>query len=521
MRRRRLAATSAAAALMVLLGACSAGGGTDPAAPDTSTPPAASSAPATASPHPPAADPLAQYHEQRLAWRGCGGAFECATLTVPLDYAHPEGSTLGLAVVRLPASKPDQRLGALVINPGGPGGSGVEYARAARGVFDAPVRQRYDIVGFDPRGVGASAPVECLTDAQTDAYVSADQTPDDPGERRALERIARQFAAGCATRAADTYGHISTAAVARDVDVLRAALGEAKLNWFGASYGTFIGATYADLFPGSVGRMVLDGAIDPRLSNTDLTEGQAAGFEDALRRFVADCNRRTSCPLPAGVDAGVARIQQFFASLDARPLPTQLDRPLNQGLGMLAVLYYLYFPPTDWQQLRMGLQEAFAGDGTTLLDMLDFRMQRTLGGKYKDNSIDALVAVNALDHRDRLTTAEIAARAERSRAKAPTFGPYLAWSDLVYQYWKVPPAMTPHAVSAPGAPPILVVGTTHDPATPYAWAQALADQLDSAVLLTRDGDGHTGYGMGSQCTDEAVDAYLVSGTTPPPGTVCS
>jgi pimeloyl-ACP methyl ester carboxylesterase len=317
------------------------------------------------------------------------------------------------------------------------------------------------------------------------------------------------------------FGHVGTLDVARDVDVLRAALGDEKLHYFGASYGTFIGATYADLFPTKVGRMVLDGAIDPTLTNTELAHGQAKGFDLALRRFVEDCVKRSDCPLPRDVQGGLDRIQQLFADLDATPLKTDdPKRPLTEALAENAVLSYLYFPPSDWEQLRYGLSSAFDGDGSVLLSMLDQRLERDENGKYADNSASALYAVNAIDRPDRVSTAQTETLAAQWAKEAPIFGSYLAWSNLPFQYWQAPAADPPHAITAPGSPKILVVGTTYDPATPYPWAQSLAKQLSQGVLLTRVGDGHTGYGMGSPCTDQAIDRYLTTGVTPAAGTVC-
>lgn len=518
----RPAALVGVAAAATLLAACTGG----PATPPTESPSAvASASPSAAASEPPSAspsaEPLARYLGQSLSWAPCHGSFDCATLTVPVDYAEPDGATLGLSLVRSSAREPEARIGSLVMNPGGPGGSGVDYVLAAQYVLDRSVRDRYDVIGFDPRGVARSQPVQCLPDRQLDRLLSLDGTPDTSPERTALERLGRKFAAGCARNAPGLYEHVGTVDVARDVDILRAALGDEQLHWFGASYGTFIGAVYADLFPERVGRMVLDGAIDPSLSNTELARGQAQGFEVALRRFVQDCGTRSGCPLPGGVEAGLDRIRDFFAGLDARPLRTDLGRPLTQALAMNAVLYYLYFPPGDYQQLRIGLRDAFAGDGTTLLDMLDYRTERTPGGHYADNSIDALVAVNALDRGDRPGPGETAELAAQWQQESPTWGAFLAWSNLPYHYWTAPATLAPATVVAAGAAPILVVGTTYDPATPYAWSEALASQLDSATLLTREGDGHTGYRMGSSCVDQAVDAYLLEGTVPADGTVCS
>ena len=513
----RLLATTAVLVSGALLAGCSS----SPSDTPTDTPSATASGTPSAAPSQSGAASLAAYYDQQLAWAGCGGSFQCAKLTVPLDYAEPAGEEIQLALIRLRSSDPSKRIGSLVLNPGGPGGSGVDYARAARAVVDESVRERYDVVGFDPRGVARSAPVACLDDKQTDAFLAADGSPDNAAEVGQIEKLSKQFAAECEARSASVFAHIDTESAARDVDVLRAALGDEKLYWLGASYGTFLGATYADLFPTKVGRMVLDGAIDPSLTNVELTHGQAKGFELALRRFVEDCIRRSDCPLPRDVQGGLDRIQQFFDDVDATPLTTgDRKRPLTQALAQNAVLSYLYFPPFDWEQLSYGLSVAFDGDGSVLLSMLDERLSRNEAGEYADNSTAALYAVNALDRPDRPTAAESQVLADQWSKEAPVFGAFLAWGNLPFQYWGAEATGKPHAITAPGSPEILVVGTTYDPATPYPWAQALAKQLSQGVLLTRVGDGHTGYGMGSQCTDKAIDRYLVTGATPATGTVC-
>lgn len=515
-RRAAIAAAAVVAGLSLVLSSCS---GTVGSVTQESPTSGGSSSGSPASPSDPA---LATFYSQRLAWTPCGGSFVCARLTVPLDYSAPSGGTITLALIKLPASDPAQRIGSLVTNPGGPGASGVDFVRSARAVFDASLRARYDIVGFDPRGVAGSDPVECLTDKQTDAFLAVDGTPTTPAQVTAIDTLARQLAVGCRTRSPKIYAHIGTLDAARDVDVLRAALGDQKLTWFGFSYGTELGATYADLFPTHVGRMVLDGAIDPSLTNVEMSHGQAKGFEVALHHFVLWCDQQADCPLPQGEQQGVDRIAAFFDGLDTTPLATHdAKRPLTQALAMNAVLSYLYFPAYgDYDQLLIGLQDAFDGDGQTLLSMLDQRNERNSRGHYADNFISALYAVNALDRPDRPTAAQSAVLAEQWSKEAPVFGAFTAWGILPFQYWDVPATDPPHEIHAPGSPKILVVGTTYDPATPYPWAQALAKQLSQGVLLTRVGDGHTGYGKGSACTDSAVDRYLLSGETPPTGTVC-
>jgi pimeloyl-ACP methyl ester carboxylesterase len=516
---RRILAATAVVATGALLAACTGTvGSVRQASPSPST---SDGSPAPSSSATGVVDPsLAEFYTQQIRWAPCGGSFQCGKLTVPIDYADPSGDTTELALIKL-ATRAGDRIGSLVLNPGGPGGSGVDYARAARVVVDDSVRARYDIVGFDPRGVQRSAPVNCLDDPTTDSLLALDGTPDDDADVAALEAVAKKLADGCKADAPKLYAHIGTVEVAKDVDILRAALGDEKLYWLGASYGTLIGATYADLFPTRVGRMVLDGAIDPTLTNVELAHGQAKGFELALRRFVEDCVTQSDCPLPRDVQGGMDRIEQFFADLETEPLSTgDAKRPLTQALGQNSVLFYLYVPPTDWEQLRFGLQAAFDGDGSVLLSMLDARVERSESGSYATNSLSALYAVNALDRPDRPTAAESAKLAAQWALESPVFGAFLAWGNLPFQYWDAPATGSPHAISAPGSPPILVVGTTYDPATPYPWAQALATQLSKGVLLTRVGDGHTGYGSGSQCTDSAIDRYLVDGVAPPAGTVC-
>jgi pimeloyl-ACP methyl ester carboxylesterase len=514
---RRALQGSAALVAVALLAACTQ-------APDqgsTATPTGTPSGSSSASPSGSAGSGLARFYEQKLAWTKCGGSFQCAELTVPLDYTAPDGDTLTISVLKLPAKDQGAKIGSLVLNPGGPGGSGVDYARAARAVVDEKVRDVYDVVGFDPRGVGRSDAVKCLTDVQTDAFMASDPTPDDPAEVAELEKLSKQFADSCAKNSGELLPHIGTEDAARDIDVLRAALGDEKLNWLGASYGTLLGATYAGLFPDKVGRMVLDGALDPTLTNNELAHGQAKGFELALQHFAEYCAKQAECPLPRETQAGVDRIKQFLDDLDAQPLDTgDPERPLTQGLGANAILSYMYVPPYDWDQLLFGLQLAFDGDGSMLLAMLDSRMQRNDNGKYVYNPYSSFLSISAVDRPDRPDAAESADMAEMWAKEAPVFGPYLGWGNLVFGYWPVPAVGKPAEITASGSGPILVVGTTYDPATPYPWSQALAKQLENGVLLTRVGDGHTAYGMGSECIDDAIDTYLVEGTPPVDGTVC-
>lgn len=497
-----------------LVAGCSWGGsGTEQA----SAPPSASQPPA------PVPHDLGEFYGQKLTWKGCGGDFQCSTLTVPVDYADPTGETATLALLRLPATDQGDRIGSLVINPGGPGGSGVDYARAARSVISERVRQYYDVVGFDPRGVGESDPVECLSDAQTDTLIASDPTPDDKAEVDRTVELYQGLAAGCEKHTGPLLAHVGTKDAARDMDVLRAALGDARLYYLGKSYGTFLGATYAQEFPKNVGRMVLDGAIDPALSGEQVDLGQAKGFEQATRAFVADCVDRRDCPLGSDLDRGMERLRSLLHQLDSSPLPTHdPSRPLTEGLGSLGIAVAMY-DEGYWQTLRQALSMAFGGDGSALLQLSDVYTDRNSQGHYVSNQNVVIYAVNCLDRPYR-GGGDPVAEAERDVStfskQAPTWGAFLAWSELPCAYWPVKTDNVPGPIRAEGSGPIVVVGTTRDPATPYAWAQGLAKELANGHLLTYEGDGHTAYRRGSRCIDKAVDAYLLRGDVPKDGLRC-
>ncbi|MFE3069322.1 alpha/beta hydrolase [Streptomyces sp. NPDC059247] len=507
----RMSAAALAAAGLILSG-CS--GGSDAAASrGTAAAPPASAAP----------DALRKHYAQKLKWRDCGVAgFQCATLRAPLDYAKPEAGDIDLAVSRVRATGPGKRLGSLLVNPGGPGGSAVGYLQGYAGIgYPAPVRARYDMVAVDPRGVARSEPVECLTGPRMDAYTQTDQTPDDPAEVAALTTAFKEFAAGCEKNSGKILPHVSTVETARDMDVLRAVLGDAKLSYVGASYGTLLGATYAELFPARVGRLVLDGAMDPSLPSLDLNRDQTAGFETAFRAFAADCVGRKDCPLGTGsVDAAGEALKKFFRDVDAKPVPTGESRALGESLATTGVIAAMY-DEGAWPQLREALTRAIGGEGSGLLALADGYYEREADGTYA-NLMFANAAVNCLDLPPSYTGPADVEKAVPSFEKAsPVFGKGLAWAPLNCAYWPTPPTGRPHRITAEGAAPILVVGTTRDPATPYRWARSLSEQLSSGTLLTYEGDGHTAYGRGSDCIDSAINTYLLEGTPPTDGKRCS
>ena len=466
------------------------------------------------------ADPmdLSGYYDQELTWENCGGGFECTSLSVPLDYEDPYKDAISISVIRLRASA--QPLGSLILNPGGPGGSGIDYARAAEFVVSKVLLDNFDIVGFDPRGVGESSPIECIDDFATDEYIASDGTPDDQIEIDQSIEILTEFGQACLTNSPDLINNIDTISAARDIDILRAALGDEKLNWLGKSYGTFLGATYADLFPQNVGRMLLDGAIDPTLSNLQLSEGQARGFEDALARFMADCLTKDDCPFDGTVEEGIAAVKNILDNLDQNPVTLDDGRIFTQAMGVLGIVGGLYDVSYGWASLRPMLAFALGGDFNSLAKSVDFYTSRNEDGTYSDNSNDAIMAINCIDRPDRGTPEEAKTLAQQWSQFAPVFGGYLAWGNIACTYWPVAASGQPKTISADGSPLILVVGTTHDPATPYVWAQGLASQLSNAALLTLDGDGHTAYMQGSNCIDEVVDEYFLTGIADD-GVVCA
>ncbi len=458
---------------------------------------------------------LERFYSQTIAWEPCG-ANECGTLEVPVDYADPEGETFDLALEMAPAT--GDRIGSMVVNPGGPGAPGTSTAEDADYYFRPALRERYDVMGFDPRGTGDSSPIDCLSDTELDAYIAADGEPDDPGEVEELEESQENFWEGCEANTGALLGHVSTIEAARDMDVLRGVLGEEKLPYFGFSYGTRLGATYAELFPQNVGRFVLDGAIDPSLSAYDGLLSQAKGFETALRAYLEDCVAGGSCFLGDSVEEGLDTITGLLDEIDDQPLPTNEERELAIGNAVLGVITPLY-AKENWPYLDQGLQEALDGEGSTLLLLSDFYASRE-GGTYTDNSVEAISVINCLDDPWSVDVDEVEQTYPEFEEASPTFGRLFAWFQVGCDGVPVTSTEEDVTIDGSGAAPIVVIGTTRDPATPYEEAVAMAEQLESGVLLSRDGDGHVAYTSGNTCIEDAVHAYMIDGVVPEDGTEC-
>ncbi|WP_246280682.1 alpha/beta hydrolase [Cellulomonas humilata] len=469
----------------------------------------------------PSAEPtgdLARFYGQQLEWTTCEEG-ECATAQVPMDYADPAGPSITLAVARLRASG-GEPLGSLLLNPGGPGASAVDFLAQAATMVSEDVRLQYDLVAFDPRGVQRSTPVQCVDGPGLDTLIATD--PDystDAGIQSVMDTYG-ELGAACLENTGDALGYLDTVSTARDLDVLRAALGDPTLSYLGFSYGTALGATYATLFPERVGRLVLDGALPPTLTSAEASEGQAVGFENALRAFIADCQGGSGCPLTGSVDSGLAQVRSFLDRARDNPLSTGTDRDLTSSLAFYGIALPLY-SQSFWPYLSQALTAAIKqGDGSLLLQLADQYSDREPDGTYSANSIVAFGAINCLDSREPADIPTMRAEAAQIEAAAPTVGSFFAYGATLCAQWPVPPAEGLDSYTAEGAAPILVVGTTNDPATPYPWAEQLAQLLSSGVLLTFEGEGHTAYGSSNECIADAVDAYLLAGTVPAEGTRC-
>ncbi|PZQ89629.1 MAG: alpha/beta hydrolase [Leifsonia xyli] len=464
---------------------------------------------------------LAPFYHQVLRWTGCGNGMQCTTATAPLDWKDPGGDTIKLALIRQPATGGDAK-GSLLVNPGGPGGSGVDFIRNSIDFATSETLQReFDVVGFDPRGVGQSTPISCTADpAELDDYIYGIV----PGELGSDERIAlteqknAAFGRGCQEHTGALLANVDTESAARDLDLLRAALGDRTLDYLGYSYGTYLGARYAELFPSKAGRLVLDGALDPSASEFEVNLAQARGFESALGAYLTDCLSRKQCPFSGSVEEARTRIAGLLRGLDERPIAAADGRMLGSSTMFSAILLPLY-NQASWGNLDALFDEAFAGGTGIAFQLADFYNNRASDGSYTSNGTEAFISINCLDYPSDGDPATMRAEAAQLAEAAPVFGPWMAYGGTLCPQWPFRSSVERGPITAPGSPDILVVGTTNDPATPYVWAQALAAQLEKGHLVTRKGEGHTAYGE-SECVTRVADAFLVDGTVPASDPMC-
>lgn len=467
---------------------------------------------------------LAGYQTQVPNWQDCGDGFECATVLAPLDWADLSSEQIELAMIRKPATGA-KSLGSLFVNPGGPGASGIEYARyAGTDGLNAPILKNYDIIGWDPRGVGHSSPIECFTDAELDEQLyglddSLDLERGSPEWLEASTENAREIGDACAEKSGDLVSHVDTESTVQDLDMLRAIVGDKQLNYLGYSYGTYIGARYADRYPENAGRLVLDGAIDPRVTEREMVREQTIGFELALRAYVTNCLTNNDCPLTGSVDEAMKQISSMLDQVDAKPLRGTDGRYVSSGTLLTAIITPLY-NEDNWKYLNMLFESVPMGDADIALALSDSYYSRDSDGTYTDNSTEASWAINCLDYPTDANLEAMRSEAAELEKLAPTIGRFQTYGGTFCAEWPGEAIEQRGAVKAAGANPILVIGTTGDPATPYLWAEALAEQLESGVLVTYQGEGHTAYGT-SACASQVIDDFLVDGKVPQSDPQCT
>jgi len=454
---------------------------------------------------------LGAYYTQELQWQSCYENYECADLLVPIDYTNLKTGTFNISVLKHPTTN-KKKLGSLIVNPGGPGGSGVDYAYAAEYLFSSAILNAYDIVGFDPRGVSRSEPIICLTDKELDANYASDAKPDNEKEFAQTLIDSKKFIQQCEEKNKHLTS-FSTANAARDMDILRQAVGDKQLNYMGKSYGTFLGTLYAQFFPDKVGRMVLDGAVDPTISDFQQSLTQAVGFDKAFAAFAADCNKRSDCPLPKDKDVAIEFMKQLFVQAEKKSIATKSDnRILSESSMVLGTASALYDSATGWPDLRKAITEEMKGQSDTFLKLADEYTGRLEDGSYRSNEFDSAAIIDCLDFKDERSIEEMKKDARVFDGKAPLFGPYLAYNGLGCKYFETPKATT--IVPTNTANSIVIIGTTGDPATPYQWAQGLNKILTNSVLISLTGDGHTGQGQGNTCVDSQVDDFYLKNAIP-------
>lgn len=463
---------------------------------------------------------LEEFYSQEVTWTSCGSTFECTDITVPMNYDDPSGETIEIAVKRYNKAGSGEPIGTMFINPGGPGGSGIEMVESVTSYFSADLLTSYDIVGFDPRGVGESNGVRCLDDAAYEELVNKryDLDTDEGWDDFVADNEA--YGQACVDNTGPLVEFVDTVSAARDLDVLRGTIGDETLTYFGFSYGTQLGAAYIELFPGRVGRMVLDGAVDPALTYAEINAGQVVGFERAYRAYLEDCLAGQQCPFFGDVDRAWDRTISLLEELEANPATEtgDPDRTVDDSDLIGAIIISMYSTewwPTLTESIAMYLE---GGDASQILLMSDIASDREPDGSYPPDK-GAFRLITCMDYPVPSDRDAITQEAEALVDANDLFGPYFGYGEVGCATMPFEPRTEPHAVTASGIPPVVVIGTTRDPATIYEWAEALSDQLESSVLLSYDGDGHTAYGM-SSCIDGPVDEFLVRGTIPQDGLQC-
>lgn len=515
MLRKRLQIIAAVSALALALSGCST--------------PLTPSGPVAGGPQPitdtTIAAEFSQFYTQQVIWSECAEPeILCSNIEVPVDWSNPEGDRLKLALAYRKADN-KTALGSVIFNPGGPGSSAVDWIKnSATQIGTSNLRANFNLVGFDPRGVGASEPqIKCLDAKNTDEFLYSDSefgvaTAKDIAATRAS---IKEFTEACLTNTGPNLKYVDTVSAAKDLDVIRAVFGDEKINYLGFSYGTFLGTMYAQLFPARVGSMVLDGAIDPTVSEAEQNVSQLIGFDRALKNFLTNCLENQDCPFSGSLANAEAQVKRLLLEIEKKPLATDSDRELTIWAAVTGIIMPLYGQDW-WPTLTEGFAEAQRGDGTILLTLADTYNDRLEDGTYGSNTLEANIAISCLDGRLPADDKSISEQNEIVLQISSTFGRYWQFGALTCEQWPFPVAERPAEFTAKNSAPILVIGTTGDPATPYEQAVALATRvLSNAQLVTFNGEGHTAYGLDSACINRTVDNYFIKKLVPAEDPDCS
>jgi pimeloyl-ACP methyl ester carboxylesterase len=460
---------------------------------------------------------LRPFYSQKVSWTNCGKRILCGKVSVPTNWNAPTKGSISLAVAYRAAdiAKP---LGSVIFNPGGPGASGYDWIiNSVDYLGTANLRANFNLVGFDPRGVGRSEPkVKCLDSKKTDNLLYGDNgyPLGSPQDLKSSRATLKEFAASCVKNTGPKLAFVDTVSAAKDLDILRAIMGSAKLDYLGFSYGSLLGETYAALFPTKIEHMVIDGVIDPTVTDAQQSVLQLKGFDLALRNYLADCLSSSDCPFQGTVEQALTKIRTFLRALETHSLPTKDGRELNAWVANTGLIMPLY-SQDYWPQLSQAFAEAFDGDGTTFMALADTYNDRDANGKYLTNLMEANIAISCVDSRQPSDSASMAKQNSRMLAASPTLGRYWQFGALTCENWPYPIAKHPTDYSAKGSKPILVIGTTGDPATPYGQAVSVATKvLRNGHLVTFNGEGHTAYGRSNECVSSAVDNYFIKSLVP-------
>lgn len=466
-------------------------------------------------------DPVSYYFDQSVKWEKCDFGAECATVVAPMDWDNlDELRDVELALVRHRAT--GSSTGSLFVNPGGPGASGFDFvAERVSSAVGPRLQESFDIVGWDPRGVNRSSPISCAKrDSDLDYFffgeLDAKRGTPEWEEQLLVESI--RFGQECQRHSGDLLEFVDTMSTVRDLDLLRHLLGDPQLNYLGYSYGTLIGALYIETFPDRVGRMVLDGPVDPGASQFDLVVNQHRGFENALIAYFEYCGEANFCPLPGTLTERLEAVSEIYDDLEEDPLRHDDGRVLDDSTFRTAMVTTLY-SRQSWSYLTQLLAEVTNGETDTAMLLVDFYYDR-VEGKYQDNSMEAFIAINCLDYPVESDPEALALQAQELIEAAPYTARPKGYGDLVCQNWPHPPRLEKGPVRGAGAAPVVIIGTTGDPATPYNWSESLAQQLENAVLLTYVGEGHLAYDEGNPCINDPVDTYFLTGVVPEDGLRC-